>query len=477
MAKEVMSEEKQDTVVKGLIADANSLQSRLDTYLENAKQANPSLEDMHIIFNQSANSVIDGLGADIIRLFLEEEKIQVIVDNIHEHSAECMQFANSEKESAKQVLVAAKIEAKLKGFDLPLSMGGPANELDPYGIKQEDYITAMDATKEALIALANQEIPKREYADKVVEKTAEILKSKGVDDPKFVEFVSQGKKNPDKYKTLSESRRTAVKSAISESAEKFNQRFKRDVVDIKNLEARNIAQQALKDLDKNHNSSVSKETSAKILAKIAPALQKLDPKYLKENRASIAAEIAKEISRETSFLSKIIPRFLRKNVSISSVNIDKAVQKIANKHINAKNSKKSKPHPPKGPKPTEKDIPKVKRVEEIIAEKSRAFEERKNMSPPPPPRPPQSRPPEHALRPKQDEKDIAQQVPESSVKGPSPRPPQSLPPEHAFRSKQDKKNVAQRVLESRAGGKKSRPPKGSHVQRVEDSKPKDGIVR
>ncbi len=424
-----MSEEKQKGVAKGLAGDAKKLPGRLDTYLDSAKQTKPSLEDMHIIFNQSANSVIDGLGADIIRLFLEEERVQELVDNVHMHSAATSRIPASDEwrkkfeeaspekreqleiksanERKKLEIAAAKIEAKLKGFDLPLKPEGDYGKLNYCGLEQSDHVKAMAATQEAVVELANQQIPKQEYADRIIAKTTEILNSQGISDPKYVEFISQGKKNPEKYKGLSAERRNSVKAAISESVEVFNQRFKQDAKDIENIEVRNVTQQVFKDLDKNHNNTLSKEASDKLLSKLAPELQKLGPEYLKNNKDEIASKIAEQISSKQTTWSKMKSTFSRavlgkkSEITVFSASMDsivknvtagldaeiivESVRKNTPEHVNqmsapvhmqdlgprapagpppakvtkdlAQQAKKFKPHPPKGAPPLNRSKP------------------------------------------------------------------------------------------------------------------------
>ena len=100
------------------------------------------------------------------------------------------------------ILVVKLDEASLKGFELPLSVGGPSNELDFYSIDSDEYPKIIELTKQALQELAGQDIPPEQFPEQITSLIKE--KAKGVFPPEQLEdigkIIEQGNKPSKQHK-------------------------------------------------------------------------------------------------------------------------------------------------------------------------------------------------------------------------------------------------------------------------------------
>ncbi|EER21937.1 hypothetical protein REIS_1126 [Rickettsia endosymbiont of Ixodes scapularis] len=144
-------------------------------------------------------STLEVLASKIISEVVENKDIQKLVDNLHINLGQDTKLIPSAADKLK--FDVARAEAALKGFVLSLNKGGPFDELSFMGIEDEEEIFAnpIRATKEALIAVSGNSIPKEQYAQAVKDKAIEILKQDPKNTPekleKYEKFIIQGDKN------------------------------------------------------------------------------------------------------------------------------------------------------------------------------------------------------------------------------------------------------------------------------------------
>lgn len=191
---------------KGALKDLNALVGRYDSYVESISRGleTGTFKDSEIIsrHHDSCLSIIDGLGAQEFRNHLTSEQKVDLVNAIRASSAEVINLAESQQEKDKLNLITAKLEASLKGFELPLSVGGPSNELDFYSIDSDEYPKIIELTKQALQELAGQDIPPEQFPEQITSLIKE--KAKGVFPPEQLEdigkIIEQGNKPSKQHK-------------------------------------------------------------------------------------------------------------------------------------------------------------------------------------------------------------------------------------------------------------------------------------
>ena len=98
-----------------------------------------------------------------------------------------------------------------------------------------------------------------------------------------------------------------------------------------------LIQNTLNAMQKEQNINIAPKRAQKINNAIAPALAKLDPQYLKEHKKEIIEELTKSLSQKKTVLSNF-----RKDYAISSKELDKIAEKIANKHTQVFKEEKEK---------------------------------------------------------------------------------------------------------------------------------------
>jgi hypothetical protein len=295
----MVQEDKMSKAAEGMLKDATGLIIRLDTYMSTAQNA--SRFDKQIIFNESALSVLEGLGSKIIRESIPE-KVESLVSSLHKHTTASAQLVTSDKEKDKLLLNAAKAEAALKGFVLPLSHGGPADELNglPGDTTRRDIAFAV--TKQALKEFGNKQIPSSEFSEKLVARTQELLKEQGISGKELEEykdFIQQGVKTQ-KPSKLPPAEQALIKEAALKSVDEFVHRFNDNSTLIPKIAPiENTLVNTFKELEKK-GVKLEEAERKKIADKLFPALAKLDTEYLQNNQSTLAEGLAENINKNKS---------------------------------------------------------------------------------------------------------------------------------------------------------------------------------
>ena len=220
------------TPFQSILNDANSLPSRLDTYKGYSKGSNHTPAKKKIEDFEATLSVVEGLGANVITNNVPEPEVDKLIGSIYNNLEAASKLTNNQNAISKLKLNAAKTEAALKGFVLPLKM---EDSLKNFGLKQDEYEIPMEATKQALLEMSNKNIPKAEFSQKVSEKTQEILKDQGHPQDKlnqFKQFVEQGKKE-NASPNMTDQEKKDLAEAATKSAIKLTEAIDKDIEEIK----------------------------------------------------------------------------------------------------------------------------------------------------------------------------------------------------------------------------------------------------
>lgn len=376
---------------KGLIKDLTSLESRYDSYVSSIDQALKAniYQQEEILARQhdGSLSVMDGLGAPQFRDYLNSEQKENLVQAMRFASNEMLKVAEKEQDREKLILSCAKIEASIKGFELPLSIGGPADDLEYYGLdKKSDYQVIIEATKQSLLELSGQNIPDSEFPQRAKALTMEKIASQF--SPEKVaaadKLLEQGIKTSKRSK-LKEHELEYLDSIAPAVAENFiaildsnNQKavehkITADVVENIDQVTNNYIQkldssfaefsQAIqkearinKEAPKMINSviesledqghTISDAKKSKIIESLTPRitqdLRDFDDEYIMQNQQKIAEEMANQILDKRGVISKTFNRFKLKENQLNEVGIPveylKHSQNINIKSASSKNA-------------------------------------------------------------------------------------------------------------------------------------------
>ncbi len=219
--------------------------------------------------------------------------------------------------------------------------------------RASDYAIAMNATKKALLELQGQNIPKAEYADRVLGRAGMLLAS----DPRgfsidkleqFKNFIRQGDQSlkvTDKGKFVSRANkfsnyeRSKIAEAAVEATDFFIAELHKETAYAKEPSTRAVAGQSKDDQDSTKkagltigeqkkadlmvvedrvqklledslvplgkNIAVPKETQTKLNTRLKPVLAKLDGEYLEQNRDNIKSDITRSIREERTLASSL----------------------------------------------------------------------------------------------------------------------------------------------------------------------------
>ncbi|CEO17752.1 hypothetical protein RMONA_06995 [Rickettsia monacensis] len=310
--------------VKGKIVDIKNVDSRLDTLNKNIVTPDPIQQ--YLQSEEYITSTLEVLASKIISEVVENKDVQKLVDNLHINLGQDTKLIPSAADKLK--FDVARAEAALKGFVLPLNKGGPFDELSFMGIEDEEEIFAnpIRATKEALIAVSGNSIPKEQYAQAVKDKAIEILKQDPKNTPekleKYEKFIIQGDKN----------------QKFNKDSKQFIPRVNQlSQAEFKELQkaATNMVQQISNRLEKNNK--ISKQLEQTIILTnssgiknpeiIIRALNKLDSTYLTENSTKIATELKDINDRGTSLWGKFKQIFTGRNY------LEERLGKVVDKYI------------------------------------------------------------------------------------------------------------------------------------------------
>jgi len=284
----------------GALQDLNALVGRYNAYtqaIDNGLSLG-TFKDAEITsrYHDSCLSVIDGLGTQEFRNHLTSEQKVTLVNAINSSSLEVVKLAENQVDKDKLTLIAAKIEASLKGFELPLSLGGPSDELELYALEQDHYAQIIDITKKSLLELAGQDVQPEAYAEQIKilinQKAKDIFPEGQLEDVRKI--IEQGSK-PSKQNRFESSElpvlaQTAVQSSnnLIEILEQNKQKaISQDIIIsvIASIEA--------------SGTKVGPKQTKILIKELTPMLNKslsdLDPDYVQNNKGIIIAEIEKSI--------------------------------------------------------------------------------------------------------------------------------------------------------------------------------------
>jgi len=329
----IMSKVGQDNVelsprAEGILKDINSLPGRVSSYKDSIAQLKPTTAEERILYFDAHLSVIEGLGSKAIRENSPASTIDSLIDAIHESNKAYSKFAN-DVDKAKLNVNAAKTEAALKGFVLPLSIGGPSNELESFGLDRDEYKIAMQATKTAILELANKHISKEEYAEEIRKRTQEILKS----DPQafspekleqFDKFIGQGKQIQ-KPSKLTNPELEAIALATAKSVDSLSNTIIKDTQSVPSIL---LVNDVIKQMEKQHKVKLTPERVEKLMKNLVPTLTKLGPEYLEDNKAVLTKELSDSLKAGQTTGSK----FFSRNYTIASKDLGEIARKIDETH-------------------------------------------------------------------------------------------------------------------------------------------------
>lgn len=319
--------------------DLNSLEGRYNSYVSSIERGVETgtftNDEVTARRHDGCLSVIDGLGAAELRNHLTTEQKESLVTSLRDTTAAVLNTLQSEPEKEKLAVNTAKVEAILKGFELPLSLGGPSDELDPHGLNMEEhYPKIIKATKEALVELGGQGISPEEYSDKIQSLILEKVK----DDfsPGQLEsvekIIAQGQKLKDSEKPLEKQKfqSSDLKSLQDTATKTFNQFQNILRENEQDVTMRDIIQDTTKEVVENHDLKVSSARQTKLYKNISPALAQLDPEYLKQHKDIIANDLAKDLQNQSSMWGRMNGE-LRTSTQSQMMIADK----ILEKHLDA----------------------------------------------------------------------------------------------------------------------------------------------
>jgi len=316
---------------KALLVDINKLVGRIDSYKQSIVALNPTPSEEKILHFYGSLSVIEGLGSKSIRENSPSSSIDRLVEVIHKSKNEVSRLTSDPVELEKLELGSAKTEAALKGFVLPLALGGPSNDLDSFGLKTEEYKIPMKATEKAILALSNKNIPKEEYAEAIIKKTQEILKNDPQGFPpekleQYEKFIAQGKQ-VQKPSKLSQAESLAVTSVVAQSVDGLINSMTKDAQAVRPLLADSVITQSIKELEKK-GYKFSLETRREIAKQLTPALTPLGSEYLEANKSNLVKELAASLDKGKSFSSRF-----SENFSIGGEDLKSVATKINTGHL------------------------------------------------------------------------------------------------------------------------------------------------
>jgi hypothetical protein len=225
-----MSKTQLSPLAKGLVGDIKNCVVTNTTKAQVIGEASLTSYEMIAGRYNSSMSTIEGLGARALMSFAPPEEIQTLVNNIHAAEEAHRNFVSNPIDANKGTLSAAKTEAALKGYALPVSKGGPYDEITlsrPF--TDEEREMAFAAAKEALLTVANKNIPSAEYGQKVQEEYAKIIRRDHPDlTPERVavleEYATKGTVKK-QGQALLEPEKEQIKEAAQETLSEFRKIF------------------------------------------------------------------------------------------------------------------------------------------------------------------------------------------------------------------------------------------------------------
>jgi hypothetical protein len=283
-----------------MISDAKSLVPRLDHYIRLA-DLNPNKSEKLLTFFESALSVVEGLGSKLIRENAAN-KVDILVQAIYLNKDQSSKLIDKPQELAKLDLNAAKTEAALKGFTLPLSAGSQLFELDSKKLERNEILAAVQSVKQTVLEFANKGIAANEYPDTICKSAIQKLSTESnISQEKlnqFKEFIEQGIK-VQKPSKLSSQENKLLEEAVSKSVDQITNKFNKAS---KEVQIELILDSVLAKTKEN-NIRFGKAASAKIKSSLSPALAEASIDDLIKNKDAIIKNIYDDISKNKTFKS------------------------------------------------------------------------------------------------------------------------------------------------------------------------------
>ncbi len=238
------------------------------------------------------------LGYELIRSYLDEEKIQNFVDNINANAKQNAAITTKQNRD-KITLYAAKIEANLKGVRLSLDLESMKLVLNEFN--DQDINTLTNAINESLVEVSNNKIPAKGYTEKLIEEVTKKV-SNSFSQHKLQqckEFIHSGQKNKKIY-TESAMDRIAISKAVEDAINQLTERLD------KNTRASKILEPVVKLFSPLYD-------NAKLIEKTGAILKNLDYDYLTEKSVRIVSELKEINDKGTSLWEKFKSIFTGKD--------------------------------------------------------------------------------------------------------------------------------------------------------------------
>ncbi len=288
----------------GLIGDIKNCVVTNTTKARVIEQSAKTYDEMISGKYDSSMSTIEGLGARALMSFLPHEEIQKLVDDIHNTEQIHREFLTDKETAYKGQLSAARTEAALKGFVLPVSLGGPYDEisrdLKGAGITDAEAKIAFDVTKKMMLELAGQELTSEEYLKQAKERYSEILKRDyhelAPDRVEAIqEYVDHGIKKK-QGQSLPELEKVQIREAALKTRQEFSKIFNSHEKNILTTQvASSIMSGVIKQIEEKQKIKLTPEMVEQITQALVPTLAKLDSDYLKEKKELLTKELVSSL--------------------------------------------------------------------------------------------------------------------------------------------------------------------------------------
>lgn len=300
-----------------------------------------------------ALSTIEDPGAKHFRNHLNSEDKQKLVDSIYQASAQMKELAATQQEKDKLDLNTARLEASLKGIELPTSKQAVGNllnkyKVNDYGIKlnnldRNDRQKIADIIQESLLELSGKNIPAEQFpqqaADLMKEKAKSNFTANKLDD--FNKLVDIGVKssNRDKFKSHE---LKAIDTSVNNSLEgvigilEKNTELAKEQVAKEKAAKEKAVEGIIESALENTGYKVSDKQKDKLIENLTPKVAALD--NLEKNKESITDDLTKQLKSKNSFISKI-----RGQLNISSAKLEKinlTIKSASNKENKVQNEAK-----------------------------------------------------------------------------------------------------------------------------------------
>ena len=310
-----MSKTQLSPLAKGLVGDIKNCVVTNTTKAQVIGEASLTSYEMIAGRYNSSMSTIEGLGARALMSFAPPEEIQTLVNKIHAAEETHRTFIGNSIDAGKGRLSAAKTEAALKGYALPVSKGGPYDEITlsrPF--TDEEREMAFAAAKEALLTVANKNIPSAEYGQKVQEEYAKIIRRNPDLSPERIavleEYAIKGtiKKQG---QALPELEKEQIKEAAQETLAEFNKIFSSHKDKMLSAEPNIILEknaqkfliQAVENNLKSQGYSIDPNTKKELEEFTKRKIESLNPRDVNSDAVKgLAENFAAELSKSPRFI-------------------------------------------------------------------------------------------------------------------------------------------------------------------------------